>query len=140
MIRPATPDDLDRLVTMVNALSAHHGDPATCTRDALERDLFGPDAFVTVLMADAGYTALYPTAQLHWGVRGLEMHHLFVHPDQRGTGLGKALVLAAVDHAKAQGARYLSLGTHPDNARARAFYTALGFEGIDPGPRLRLKF
>ncbi|MCW1933868.1 GNAT family N-acetyltransferase [Pararhodobacter zhoushanensis] len=140
MIQPATPEDLDRLLPMVNALSAHHGDPEACTREALERDLFGPDAFVTVLLAEAGYTTLYPTAQLHWGVRGMEMHHLFVHPHQRGTGLGKALVLAAVAHAKTQGARYLSLGTHPDNAKARDFYAALGFEVIAPGPRLRLKF
>ncbi|MCB1409893.1 MAG: GNAT family N-acetyltransferase [Rhodobacteraceae bacterium] len=140
MIHPATPDDLPRLLPMVHALAAHHGDPAACTLDDLHRDLFGPRAFLSVLMAEGGYTALYPVAQLHWGLRGVEMHHLFVTPAQRGAGLGRALVQAAVAQAKTQGARFMTLGTHPANDRARAFYAALGFDRIDPGPRLRLKF
>lgn len=140
MIHPATPQDLDRLLPMVHALARHHGDPEACTRAALDDMLFGPRAFVTVLLAEAGYTALYPVAQLHWGVRGMEMHHLYVNPDQRGTGLGKALVMAAIAHAKTQGARFLTLGTHPGNREARAFYTGLGFEAVDVGPRMRLKF
>jgi len=140
MIRPATLDDLDRLLPMVHVLARHHGDPPACTRADLARDLFSAQAFLTVLITEGGYTALHPVAQLHWGVRGVEMHHLFVDAAQRGTGLGRALVAAAVDHAKGQGARYVSLGTHPANARARAFYAALGFEPLDPGPRLRLKF
>ena len=139
MIRPAIPADLPRLRAMVHALAAHHGDPPACTPQALERDLFGPCAFLTVLIADGGYTALHPVAQLHWGLRGIEMHHLFVAPDQRGTGLGRALVAAAVAHARADGAAYLSLGTHPDNHAARAFYARLGFAPRDPGPRLALR-
>ncbi len=140
MIHPATPADLDRLLPMVHALAAHHGDPAACTREALERDLFGPRAFLTVLIAEAGYTALYPMASLHWGMRGMEMHHLYVQPTQRGTGLGKTLVLAAIDFAKSEGAQFMTLGTHPGNAAARAFYASLGFEPFDPGSRMRLKF
>lgn len=140
MIHPATPDDLDRLLPMVHALAAHHGDPAACTSEALERDLFGPNAFLQVLIAEAGYTALYPMAMLHWGVRGMEMHHLFVQPAQRGTGLGKALVQAAVDLTRAQDGHFLTLGTHPANAQARAFYAALGFQPHHPGARMRLRF
>ncbi|PTX02320.1 GNAT family N-acetyltransferase [Pararhodobacter aggregans] len=140
MIRPATPDDLDRLLAMVHALAAHHGDPAACTREALERDVFGPGAFLSVLIAEGGYTALYPVAQLHWGVRGMEMHHLFVDPTRRSSGLGKALVEAAIAQTRAQGGRFLALGTHPGNDKARAFYTALGFEPFHPGARMRVKF
>lgn len=139
MICPATPADLPRLLAMVHALAAHHGDPAACPIEALERDLFGARGFLTVLIADGGYTALHPVAQLHWGVRGIEMHHLFVTPERRGTGLGRALVAAAVAHARAEGAVSLSLGTHPDNHAARAFYTTIGFAPRDPGPRLALR-
>ena len=140
MIRPATPDDLDRLLAMVHALAAHHGDPAACTRAALERDLFGPDAFLTVLIAEGGYTALYPMVSLHWGVRGMEMHHLYVDPARRGSGLGKALVEAAIARTQAEGGRFLALGTHPGNDTARGFYAALGFAPFHPGTRMRIKF
>lgn len=140
MIRPATPDDLPRLLSMVHALARHHGDPPACSLGDLQRDLYGPRAFLTVLIAEGGYTALHPVAQLHWGVRGIEMHHLFVDPAHRGTGLGRALVQAAIDHAHDDGAHYLALGTSPGNEAARAFYAALGFEPVQPGPRLRLKF
>jgi Acetyltransferases len=139
-IRPATQADLDRLLTMVHALAAHHGDPPACTREALERDVFGPEAFLRVLIADGGYTALYPMASLHWGVRGMEMHHLFVEEAQRGTGLGGALVQAAVALTKAEGGRFLTLGTHPGNAAARDFYVSLGFQPHHPGHRWRLRF
>ena len=140
MIRPATPDDLDRLLAMVHALAAHHGDPAACTRAALERDLFGPDAFLTVLIAEGGYTALYPMVSLHWGVRGMEIHHLYVDPARRGSGLGKALVEAAIARTQAEGGRFLALGTHPGNDKARCFYAALGFAPFHPGTRMRIKF
>ncbi|MFN4100064.1 MAG: GNAT family N-acetyltransferase [Pararhodobacter sp.] len=140
MIRPALPTDLPQLLPMVHALAAHHGDPAACTLEALERDLFGPGAFISVLIAPGGYVALAPHPQLHAGIRGCELHHLFVRPDHRGTGLGGALVQAARDHAAAEGARYLMLGTHPDNHAAQAFWQAQGFEPHAPGPRFRLKF
>ena len=140
MIRLPTPDDLDRLLAMVHALAAHHGDPAACTRAALERDVFGPDALLTVFITEGGYVALFPVAALHWGIRGAEMHHLFVAADRRGTGLGRALVATAVDWVRASGGSFLALGTHPENQKARDFYAALGFETFDPGARMRLKF
>ena len=140
MIHPATPEDLDRLLPMVHALAAHHGDPAACTREALFRDLFGPHAFLSVLIAEAGYAALYPTASLHWGLRGMEMHHLFVREAQRGTGLGKALVQAAIEATQATGGHFLTLGTHPGNQAARGFYGSLGFQPHHPGLRMRLRF
>lgn len=139
MIHPATRNDLPRLLAMIHALAAHHGDPPACTQEALERDIFGPGAFVCVLITHHGYTALHAVAQLHWGLRGIEMHHLFVTPEQRGTGLGEALVQAAIAHGRTQGAAYLSLGTHPANHAAQAFYAKLGFTPRDPGPRLALR-
>jgi uncharacterized protein (TIGR00290 family) len=48
-------------------------------------------------------------------------------PEERGRGVGKALLAAAEAHARAEGARVLRLLSLARNARARAFYREAGF-------------
>jgi ribosomal protein S18 acetylase RimI-like enzyme len=62
---------------------------------------------------------------------------LYVVPDKRGQGLGRALMEAAMDAARAEGATYMDLGTSEDDVAARALYESLGFsnrEGKPDGP------
>lgn len=141
MIRLATIADIPTLLPMIHALAAHHGDPPACTAETLSRDAFGPGPWVTILIApDTGYAALTRKVQLQWGVRGIDMHHLFVTPETRGTGVGSALLTATRDHARALGCAYVTVGTHPDNGAAQAFYAARGFVRIgDAPPRFRLR-
>lgn len=131
-IRPARPDDLSALLRMVHALAAHHGDDAAVTEADLARDLFSARPWMQVLLAETpdgpvGYAALLPIAQLQKGVRGMELHHLYVAPDDRGSGIGGLLIEAAGDHARRQGCSYMSVGTHPGNLAAQSFYTRRGF-------------
>jgi ribosomal protein S18 acetylase RimI-like enzyme len=70
---------------------------------------------------------------------GLECYlaELYVVPDRRGHGLGRALMVAAMDHARSRGADYMDLGTSEDDVAARALYESLGFtnrEGRPDGP------
>jgi ribosomal protein S18 acetylase RimI-like enzyme len=70
---------------------------------------------------------------------GLECYlaELYVIPDRRGRGLGRALMEAAMDEARRQGADYMDLGTSEDDVAARALYESLGFsnrEGRPDGP------
>ena len=132
MIRPAIPADLPQLVAMVRALAAHHGDDAQITEATLARDLFGPQPWIQVLVAEGethltGYAALTQLARLQHGQRGLDIHHLFVVADQRGTGLGKALIAAVLDHARAQDCAYVTVSALEANTAARAFYARQGF-------------
>lgn len=69
---------------------------------------------------------------------GLECYlaELYVVPDHRGSGLGRALMTAAIEHARTRGAAWMDLGTSEDDVAARALYESLGFsnrEG-DGGP------
>jgi ribosomal protein S18 acetylase RimI-like enzyme len=69
---------------------------------------------------------------------GLECYlaELYVAPDHRGSGLGRALMTAAIEHARSRGAAWMDLGTSEDDVAARALYESLGFsnrEG-DGGP------
>ncbi len=62
---------------------------------------------------------------------------LYVVPAQRGHGLGRALMEAAIELARRRGADYMDLGTGEDDVAARALYESLGFsnrEGKPDGP------
>ena len=141
-IRPAQKSDLPMVLDLAHALAAHHGDTATLTLAALERDCLGPAPWLTLLVAEGvtglhGYAALCPQMQLQFGARGMDLHHLFVCDTARGRGIGKALVEAALEHAKAQGCSYVTVGTDTKNRRAQGFYRAAGFDQITPDPRFR---
>jgi ribosomal protein S18 acetylase RimI-like enzyme len=62
---------------------------------------------------------------------------LYVVPPHRGRGLGRALMNAAMDLARRDGADYMDLGTSEADVAARALYESLGFsnrEGKPDGP------
>jgi ribosomal protein S18 acetylase RimI-like enzyme len=62
---------------------------------------------------------------------------LYVVPDRRRQGLGRALMEQAMDVARAEGATHMDLGTGEDDVAARALYESLGFsnrEGRPDGP------
>jgi ribosomal protein S18 acetylase RimI-like enzyme len=67
---------------------------------------------------------------------GLECYlaELYVVPARRGQGLGRALMNAAIDEARARGADYIDLNTSEDDVAARALYESLGFVNRDGGP------
>src|SRR5271165_4073371 len=52
---------------------------------------------------------------------------LYVAPAMRGRGLGRALMLAAIELARSMGAGHMDLGTGEHDAAARALYESLGF-------------
>ncbi|WP_299735136.1 GNAT family N-acetyltransferase [uncultured Roseobacter sp.] len=145
-IRPAEANDIPAVLRMVSELADHHGDVATVTTRELARDILGPQPWVRILLAlDAdetiGYAALCPLAQMQFGVRGMDLQHLYVIPEARQMGVGKALIKASQRLAQHQGCRYLIVGTHPDNTLAQQIYPALGFDEMDPpGPRFRIRF
>jgi ribosomal protein S18 acetylase RimI-like enzyme len=87
----------------------------------------GPDGLAALRFRPAIWTA------------ALECYlaELYVVPDQRGRGLGRALMESAIELAQLEGANYMDLGTSEDDIAARALYESLGFdnrEGKPDGP------
>ena len=67
---------------------------------------------------------------------GLECYlaELYVVPARRGQGLGRALMQAAIELARHEGADHMDLGTSEADVAARALYESLGFSNREGGP------
>jgi ribosomal protein S18 acetylase RimI-like enzyme len=71
------------------------------------------------------------------GLPLLNIHDLAVLPAQRGAGVGRALLAAAEEHARATGCCKLTLEVQEDNTPARRLYERVGFRDVtygDSGP------
>lgn len=89
----------------------------------------GPDGFAELRFRPSLYT----------GALDAYLEELYVVPERRGHGLGRALLEAAMDHARERAAAHIDLGTSEDDVAARALYESAGFtnrEGGPDGPRM----
>jgi ribosomal protein S18 acetylase RimI-like enzyme len=76
-------------------------------------------------------------ASIMTGALDAYLEELYVAPANRGQGLGRALLEAAMEAARQHGARRMELGTSEDDTAARALYESAGFsnrEGKPDGP------
>ncbi len=80
----------------------------------------------TLLVAEADGAVIGSAMVGHDGHRGW-VYYLAASPTQQGKGLGRALMAAAEDWARARGVPKLMLMVRPENAGMRAFYEALGY-------------
>jgi ribosomal protein S18 acetylase RimI-like enzyme len=106
----------------------------------------------TVLVAlDAGAIAGSATLELDARIRPgpaeplppdhAHLRMVGVSPEHRGKGIGRLLVVASIDLARARGRRVMTLETDPAMVTAQQLYVSLGFVATGPaqrpgGPRL----
>jgi GNAT superfamily N-acetyltransferase len=97
---------------------------------------------VTVLFAGNGpdgFAELRFRPSLYTGALDAYLEELYVVPERRGHGLGRALLEAAMEHARERGAAHIDLGTSEGDVGARVLYESAGFtnrEGGPEGPRM----
>jgi GNAT superfamily N-acetyltransferase len=112
--RAATRSDVPALVAMLHALAWHRGEPCAATEAALRRDLFGASRPLDVYVAEicgtvtcgivVGFLAAARVYDAGKARRSIEIRDLYVVPELRGRGVGRALVEACRAHAAALGA------------------------------------
>ncbi|HVO76887.1 MAG TPA: GNAT family N-acetyltransferase [Candidatus Bathyarchaeia archaeon] len=89
-----------------------------------------PEGTIVIAFIDgeaAGVVALRPVD----GV-SCEMKRLFVRPEHRGKGVGRALVLAVIERAKEIGYAAMKLDTLESMTEANALYASVGFTKCAP--------
>ena len=144
-IRPATRADIPQILTFIRALAAYERAPeaVTTTEAGLERDGFGPNPFYFCLMADedgqaAGFALYFFNYSTWLGRPGIYLEDLFVEPEFRGRGIGKALLERVAAMAVEKGCERLEWAVLDWNTPAIEFYRAMRAEFMDEWRIVRL--
>jgi len=110
-IRPARPDDLPELMGMVRELAEFERltHQVTATEEDFRESLFGARPVAEALIGEAGsgavgYAIFFTTFSTFLGKSGIWLEDLYVKPEYRGRGLGKALLRAVGGIAQERGA------------------------------------
>ena len=135
-IARAAPADLEGLHRLVRALADYERLSAICTstQDDLADALFGPKPACEALIARldpeshvcVGFALFFQTYSTFLGRRGLWLEDLFVEPEHRGRGAGRALLRALAAIARERGCGRFEWSVLDWNASAIAFYESLG--------------
>ena len=140
-VRVAGPEDAGVVARLMAEFRSHLGrdwPPDATIRAGVER-LIARDDSEYLLGGDpaAGVAQLRYRYAVWWDAEDCALEDLFVRAEVRGTGLGRALVEAAIDRARARGCRRMELDTGEENEPALALYRSLGFRsGLDEPGRL----
>ncbi len=142
-VRRATPGDAAAVARLLDDFQAefHEPSPGAEQLEGRYADLIrnremtvllvgaGPDGFAQLRYRPWVYSP-GPNAHSH-------LEELYVVPARRGNGLGRALLEAAMDAAREEGATFMELGTSETDTAARGLYESAGFtnrEGSSDGP------
>jgi len=145
VIRRATAEDTGQILTFIRALAAFERAPdaVEATEEGLIRDGFGPHPYFECLIADydgrpAGF-ALYFFNYSTWvGRPGIYVEYLFVLPEFRRLGIGRALLKQVAAIAVERGCKRLQWEVLDWNTPAIDFYRELGAEFLDEWRNVRL--
>ena len=133
-IRPAAEPDVPSILSLIRALAEYEkaGPGAVSITEELLRDaLFGPRPAVEGLVACAGsdiagYALFFHNFSSWRGRRGLYLEDLFVRPEMRGRGIGKALLEELTRIARKRGCARVEWVVVDWNEPAIGFYRAQG--------------
>jgi len=136
-VRLANRDDAAAIGQLLYAFNREFDDPTpepSALAERIRQLLDGGDTFVLLAGdAPAGLAVLRLRAAI-WST-GLECYlaELYVTPERRGQGLGRALMEAALREARDRGADTMDIGVDEPDLAARRLYESLGFTNRSGG-------
>jgi GNAT superfamily N-acetyltransferase len=146
VIRPATANDVPAILQMIHDLAIYEKEPDAVrnTPAMLEAALFGdnPRIFATMAENEAGDVqgfALWFLNYSTWeGVHGIYLEDLYVKPEARGAGHGKALLQYLAETAVDRGYARVEWSVLDWNEPSINFYKSLGAAPMEEWSTFRL--
>jgi GNAT superfamily N-acetyltransferase len=145
LVRDASTGDVGQLLTLVHALARYEreADQVVATEADLSAALFGDEPKVYAFVAEhegtvVGMAIYYITFSTWTGRHGLYLEDLFVVPEFRRNGTGKALLSALAERAVQLGYARVEWVVLDWNQPAVDFYLSLGALPLDEWTMFRV--
>jgi ribosomal protein S18 acetylase RimI-like enzyme len=133
-VRLAQPQDLPTVTRLMAAFRDDLGLAAPSDAEVergVERLLGDPETEFLIASADGADPAGVAQLRFRYGIwragGDCLLEDLYVDERARGAGLGRALVAATLDRARARGCRRVELDVNEANATAQRLYESFGF-------------
>jgi GNAT superfamily N-acetyltransferase len=144
-IRPATEADIAVILSLIRELADYERAPdaVVATEAGLREVLFGAKPSAEVLLGleegePVGFAVYFHNFSTWLGRPGLYLEDLFVRPEKRGKGYGRALLERLAQIAKERGCGRMEWAVLDWNEPAIQFYRKLGAEPMDEWTVFRL--
>jgi GNAT superfamily N-acetyltransferase len=144
-IRPATVADVSTILELIRALATYERAPSevTATESGLREVLFSKKAAAEVLLAfekdrAVGFAVFFHNFSTWLGRPGLYLEDLFVRPEDRGKGYGRALLVYLAKIARERDCGRMEWAVLDWNEPAINFYRKLGAKPMDEWTVFRL--
>ena len=145
VIRSAQGEDTDLIHTLICELAEYEKlkDKVVCTPAILRSEIFEKNG-AEVLIAECegcavGFALFFHNFSTFEGRRGIYMEDLFVRPQYRGRGIGKALIARVAALAVSRGCARFEWACLDWNAPSIEFYRSLGAVPMDEWTVYRLE-
>ncbi len=144
-IRPATPADLPLIAQFIRDLAEYEklADEVRLDDATLGEKLFGVRPYAEVVIGEIdglpqGFALFFHNFSTFEGRPGIYLEDLFVRPDARGSGLGKALLAHLAQLCVDRDCARLEWSVLDWNAPAIGFYQSLGAKLMDEWTVMRV--
>jgi ribosomal protein S18 acetylase RimI-like enzyme len=137
-VRRGAADDAEVLARLLERFNAEYEEEPVDVDLTIERirDLIATGEGVFFLVGEdtsdpIGFAYLQFNPSLYSRTRDAYLGELYVVPDRRGEGFGRAMLEAVLEEARARDAINISLGTSVDDTEARGLYESFGFTNLE---------
>ena len=144
-IREATVADVPAIFALICGLAEYEklSHQVTATEDQLRETLFGRRPAADVLLAYAGnecagFALFFPNYSTFLAKPGIFLEDLYVKPEWRGRGVGRALLVRVAQIARERGCGRLEWEVLDWNEPSIGFYKSLGAVAMDEWTKYRV--
>lgn len=137
-IRLAGAEDAGTFGKLLHAFNTEFGEPTPEPEVIADRaaPLIESGELIVLFVGEGpeGFAQLRFRPSVYTGALDAYLEELYVAPEKRGRGLGRALLEAAMECARQRGAAHIDLNTSETDVAARRLYESAGFTNREGGP------